>query len=82
MLSLQNLDVYRAAASLPLHVAEGHDDLARASAMACAALIDGLYVVDHIRSSQHRVATDLLDRILAMLSAIGFEASPDASAAR
>ena len=69
----------RAALSVPLNIAEAagrpsdadaarHFGIARGSAMECAAIVDALRVLDVIDRARHAVATELLSRIVAMLT--------------
>jgi len=69
----------RAAFSVPLNIAEAagraseadaarHYAIARGSAMECAAVLDILRTIGSIQEPQHRQATDLLARVVAMLT--------------
>mgnify|MGYP006264715599 CR=1 FL=1 len=69
----------RAAFSVPLNIAEAagraseadaarHYAIARGSAMECAAVLDILRTIGSIQELQHRQATDLLARVVAMLT--------------
>ena len=69
----------RAAFSVPLNIAEAagraskadaarHYSIARGSAVECAAVLDILRTINGIQEQQHRLATDLLGRIVAMLT--------------
>jgi four helix bundle protein len=69
----------RAALSVPLNIAEGagrsthadaarHYAIARGSAMECAAIFDGLRVLDLLDEPTHEGAIKLLARIVAMLT--------------
>jgi four helix bundle protein len=69
----------RAALSIPLNIAEGAGrpseldaarryGIARGSAMECAAIVDALRVLDVINETRHASASELLERIIAMLT--------------
>ena len=69
----------RAATSIPLNIAEaagrtGSADaarcyaIARGSAMECAAILDALRVLQALEPEPHRRGTELLERIVAMLT--------------
>jgi len=69
----------RAALSVPLNIAEvagrpsdadakRHHGIARGSAMECAAIVDALHVLGAIDSPQHTRASDLLERVVSMLT--------------
>ena len=72
----------RAAQSIPLNIAEGNGkttegdrrhffEIARGSALECAAIQDVLEVCGTIASGESHKGKDLLDRIVAMLTKIG-----------
>jgi four helix bundle protein len=69
----------RAALSIPLNIAEAagrtsaadgarHYAIARGSAMECAAIVDALRVLAVVAEEEHVRATELLARIVAMLT--------------
>ena len=69
----------RAALSAPWNIAEAagrasqadaarHYAIARGSAMECAAIVDALALLSVTTSEEHRKATDLLARMVAMLT--------------
>jgi len=69
----------RAALSVPLNIAEAagrtseadaarHYAIARGSAMECAAVLDVVRALGSLEEGQHRQATELLARIVAMLT--------------
>lgn len=72
----------RASQSIPLNIAEGNGkvteadrrrffEIARGSALECAAIQDVLEVCDMLSKEQNLEAKKLLDRIVAMLSKLG-----------
>ncbi len=72
----------RAAQSIPLNIAEGNGkatdadrrhffEIARGSALECAAIQDVLEVSGAISPEENRKGKDLLDRIVAMLTKMG-----------
>jgi four helix bundle protein len=72
----------RASQSIPLNIAEGNGkategdrrhffEVARGSALECAAIQDVLEVYGAIGAEENRKAKDLLDRIVAMLTKMG-----------
>jgi hypothetical protein len=61
MLSFQKLDVYRCA----IEFLAAACDL---SAMECAAILDALVVLRVLDTEHHRLASHLLERIVAMLT--------------
>ncbi|GAB6057705.1 four helix bundle protein [Desulfonatronum parangueonense] len=72
----------RASHAIPLNIAEGNGkatkgdrrrffEIARGSALECAAIQDVLQVCGAITSEQNREAKHLLDRIVAMLTKLG-----------
>ena len=80
--------IKRAAMSIPLNIGEGagkrtradcarYFDIARGSAMECAAAIDVCKVLSLISDDKQKSAKDLLHRIVAMLTKLArYEATP------
>ena len=77
----------RAALSVPLNIAEGagrvseadgarHYAIARGSAMECAAIMDALRVLSVVTEQEHEQVTELLARIVAMLTKLCWELPP------
>jgi four helix bundle protein len=69
----------RASLSVPLNIAEAagrtseadaarHYAIARGSAMECAAVLDVIRALGRLQDMQHRQATELLARVVAMLT--------------
>ena len=77
----------RASQSIPLNIAEGNGktseadrrrffEIARGSALECAAIQDVLRVGNALGENEHRQRKDHLDRIVAMLSKLGGRGYP------
>ena len=73
------LSLRRAALSIPLNIAESagrtseadgarHHAIARGSAMECAAIVDALDVLSELDDGKREQASDLLARIVALLT--------------